>query len=442
MTEGYVGEIARLAYFWAWPMVNLHNRLTAFEQLPEPGLMGGVVPGAPPNTVAMLHDYITPDEKMVACPNQDVVYGFGPLAPGREPAVVQVPEFGDRFWVYQLCDQRTDSFAHIGAMYDTAPGCYLVVGPEWDDHKPDGIVGVLRCPTAVGICIPRLFLDDTDADRAAVRPLVDQIGVYPLSQFAGTAKSFDWVNAPTYPSAGSGGDAEIRWVFPDKFADTLGAVLDEVPPLPGEEALYEQFRSVLAAIEQEPSLRAAFTTAATDADRDLIEPLFQFHNYGISLPHNWTTLVNNSEFGTDYLSRTAAAKSNIFVNAPAETRYFYGDLDEHGERLNGRDSYTVTFPAGSLPPVNGFWSLTLYNQHHFFHPNPLNRYSLGTKSQHLVTSEDGSLTLYAQADPPADEVRANWLPAPEGDFTLYLRAYWPGPAIQNGTWTPPPITRT
>src|SRR5262249_55223018 len=152
--------------------------------------------------------------------------GFGPLHPAAEPAVVQVPDFGDRFWVYQLCDERTDSFAHIGAMYGTKPGCYLVVRSDWNGTVPSGIADVLRCPTDVAICIPRLFMDDTDADRAAVQPIVNQIGVYPLSEFTGTAREFDWANAPKYPSQSSG-DAEARWVFPEKFVDVLGDVLDE-----------------------------------------------------------------------------------------------------------------------------------------------------------------------------------------------------------------------
>jgi hypothetical protein len=135
-------------------------------------------------------------------------------------------------------------------------------------------------------------------------------------------------------------------------------------------------------------------------------------------------------------------KANIFVNTPEETTYFYQDLDEHGDRLDGSRSYSVTFPADGLPPVRGFWSLTLYNEHHFFHPNELNRYSLGTKNKNLHRAADGSLTLTASAAPPADEkLRANWLPAPAGPFALYLRAYWPEQPILDGAWTPPPVTR-
>ena len=125
-----------------------------------------------------------------------------------------------------------------------------------------------------------------------------------------------------------------------------------------------------------------------------------------------------------------------------ETKYFYQDLDEAGDRLNGSNRYAVTFAKGQLPPVNGFWSLTLYNQHHFFAPNELKRYSLGTKSKSMKPNPDGSLTIYVQADPPADDRRDNWLPAPKGeDFSLYVRAYWPKVEVTDGSWTPPPVKK-
>ena len=120
--------------------------------------------------------------------------------------------------------------------------------------------------------------------------------------------------------------------------------------------------------------------------------MFQFRAWGQQLPHHWSTISNEAAFGTDYFTRTAVAKSNILVNAPNETKYFYQDLDGAGARLNGRNRYTVTFPKGLTPPVNGFWSLTLYNQHHFFAPNAIGRYSIGTKNKDLKYDADGSLT--------------------------------------------------
>src|SRR5262249_34586041 len=153
-------------------------------------------------------------------------------------------------------------------------------------------------------------------------------------------------------------------------------------------------------------LNEVFTKAALDAEKEVVLPLFQFRHYGLALPHNWTTQVNGAGFGTDYFTRTAVAKSNIFVNLQPETKYFYQDLDAEGERLNGTKRYTVTFPKGQLPPVKGFWSLTLYNEHHFFAPNDQRRYSLGTKNKGLKTNDDGSLTLYVQADRPDEGKRS------------------------------------
>jgi hypothetical protein len=150
--------------------------------------------------------------------------------------------------------------------------------------------------------------------------------------------------------------------------------------------------------------------------------------------------VNNAQWGTDYLNRTATAKSNMYDNKPDETKYIYRDLDSQGRQLHGKNNYTVTFAKGQEPPVKGFWSLTLYNEHHLFHPNPLKRYSLGTKSQSFLKyNPDGSLTLYFGAKSPGKDKETNWLPAPEGQLSLYIRAYWAEQAILDGTWMPPKV---
>ena len=439
LTDEYVRQIARFAYLFAWPMVNVYNRFVTYDKLPEPGLAGGVLPVAPPNHLSMLHDYIEPSERAVACPNQDVVYGQCVLALDREPFVLQVPDFGDRFWVYQIVDQRTDSFAEIGKMYGTKPGAYLLVGQGWSGGKPKGINAVFRCPTTLGMVIPRVFKDSTPEDLEAIQPFINQIAGYPLSKFDGALKTVDWRKARSFP--GDTGNEEVKWVKPELFFDQLPKVLDQAPPLPGEEAIYEQFRAILRAAEADARLKGALKDAAESSDTELMQPLFQFHNYGLPLSGNWTTQNNGAQFGTDYFTRAAVAKSNILVNRPNETKYFYQDLDSDGQRLNGKNSYTVTFAKGMVPPVKGFWSLTLYNEHHFFHPNDLKRYSLGTKNKGLIVSSDGALTLYVQAIAPGKDKTSNWLPAPDGDFSLYIRAYWPDSAIMSGKWAPPGVKR-
>jgi hypothetical protein len=129
----------------------------------------------------------------------------------------------------------------------------------------------------------------------------------------------------------------------------------------------------------------------------------------------------------------------MFDNKPNETQYFYTDNDSTGAQLDGAKNYRVTFAAGQEPPVSGFWSMTMYTEHHFFNPNDLRRYSLGTKNKDLKRNPDGSLTLYAGGKSPGAEKESNWLPAPNGTFSLYIRAYWGKQAILDGSWLPPKI---
>ncbi len=441
VSPAYAEAIGRMAYVWGWPLVNMHNRQKLFATAPYPGLLGGVLPVAPLNRVSMLSDYLRPEQRFVTSPNQDVVYGAGFLALDEDAVVVQVPDFGNRFWVYQIVDQRTDSFARMGIQYGTGPGHYLLVGPDWHGEIPAGINGVYRSPTNLGAIFPRILMDDTAEDRAAIQPLLDQVMVYPLADYTGAMQTTDWSASPEIPSPGGGGDGETQWVVPEKFFDELPAVMAETPPLPGEEGLYAMIGFALDAAAKDPALKAALTRAATETEADVISGMFEFRDNGVEAGNGWRTQKNAARFGFDYFQRTATAKGNMFSNVPDETMYFGADFDSGGDRLNGSNAYTVTFPAGQLPPVDGFWSLTLYNEQHFFHPNPLNRFSLGTKSKSLVTNPDGGLTLHVQPENPGGEREANWLPAPEGNFSLYIRAYWPKEAITNGAWAPPAIAK-
>ena len=144
----------------------------------------------------MLTDYIDPLERAVACPNQDVVYGLGLLALEQSPVVVQVPDFGDRFWVYQIVDLRTDSFVQLGKMYGSKPGFYLLVGPAWSGEVPKGITKVFRCSSNTGLVAPRIFQDDTPEDKRAVQAPRDGVMMYPLEEYDGKMKTTNWTKFP------------------------------------------------------------------------------------------------------------------------------------------------------------------------------------------------------------------------------------------------------
>ena len=440
MPKDYVVMVGRMAYVWGWPLVNNLNRALAVKDLPEPGRIGGIVPASPPGYVSMLTDYIDSAEHFVTCPNQDTVYGAGFQRLDTKPVIVQVPDFGDRFFTFQVADGRTDSFASFGKQYSTKPGFYLLVGPNWKGDVPADINAVYRSPTDLAAIFPRVFQDDTPEDKRAIQPLLSQIVVYPLSEFDGKMRTKDWTKTPAFP-APSGGAGETKWVIPEKFFDELPQVLKETPPLPGEESLYGTFQSVLDAAAKDPQIKTTLTQTAIAAEQELIKPLFEFHNNGRPVGNGWTSPPNGARWGTDYLSRAATARSNMYDNAPNETRYIYTDFDKEGRRLTGARRYTVTFASSQTPPVNGFWSLTVYNKEHLFEPNRLNRFSLGTKSKSMKTNADGSLVLYFQHQSPGADKELNWVPTPVDEFSLYIRAYWPKDAILDGKWTPPVVNR-
>jgi hypothetical protein len=423
---------------WGWPLVNAANRSKAFSKAKEPGLEGGVVPVAY-NRIAMLTGYIDPAERFVTCPNQDVVYGAGFFDVDKEPAVFQVPDFGDRFWVYALYDARTDEFSEIGKQYGTKPGFYLMVGPNWKNEKPGGVTAVVRSSTQMAFAVPRIFMDDTPDDHKAIQAVLSQIGFYPLSEFDGKMKTKDWSKLPHYPAEKSKG--ETQWVNPETFFDELPAVMKQVPPLPGEEALYQWIGSVLEAADKDPEIKKILKETAVESEREMIAPLFQWRNNGRPAGNGWNSPVNDAQWGTDYLNRTGTAKSNMYDNRPIETKYIYRDDDSEGKQLDGSNTYEITFAKGQVPPVQGFWSLTLYDAEHLFFPNPLMRFSLGTKNRTLKYNEDDSLTLYASAKSPGADKESNWLPAPSGMFSLYMRAYWSDKAILDGQWKPPAVKR-
>lgn len=441
MTAEYAASVARTAYVWGWPLVNMQNRLETFKQIPVKGFLGGVMPVAPVNELSMYPRYAGPEQKDVAHPNQDVFYGFGITDLSAEPVVVQVPEFDGRFWMYGLMNQRTDAFGSMGSLNKTAPGFYLIAGPDWKGEKPEGIAEVIISETDVNAVIPRVFVEDDKEDQEKALQFINQIAMYPLSKYDGKFKTIEWKNLPVLPEPVKT-DKEKGWVKPSTFFATLQKVIKKVAPMPGEEVMYSMIEQVLTAAETDEAIQKSLLATAEEMEHTVIDSLFYFPNVGVEVKNHWTRPFNNGEFGLDFLTRTAIAKSNIFTNHFTETAYFYQYFDGDGDRLNGKmNKYTLTFPKGSLPPTNGFWSLTMYDEHHFFCKNSISRYSLGTKSKNMKYNNDGSLTIYIQNEQPENDRYNNWLPAPKGKFAVTLRCYGPQESVVNGNWAPPALKK-
>jgi len=432
---------AREAYVWGWPLAYVHQCRTRVALVPRAGTSGGL-PVAPLNELAMLTDQIAPRSGFVPCPSRDVLYGFGVFDLAVTPVVVQVPDFGDRFWLFQLGDQRTDSFAELGSMYASRPGFYLVVGPAWSGVAPPGITRVFHCPTRHAYCIPRVFFTSAPEDRSAAASAVATVMAYPLAEFTGVPRRRDWSKLGWLPNLGR----REHTMTPERFLRILPDLIEDVPPLPGEESLYERLRQLVVAITTDKMLADIAREALHEAERDVVSPLSEFRNVGQRLPAGWTTIVNGGAFGTDYLTRTAVARSTVFVNRHHETKYYYLDVDVTGKRLEGAQTYTITFPNGRLPPAHGFWSLTAYDARHALASDTSGRHSVGSRDVGLRVSPDGSLTIVvgraggaADGSGAAPGAAANRVAPPGGAFSLCLRLYAPRAEALENAWTPPPL---
>ena len=284
-----------------------------------------------------------------------MVYGVGTLALDLSPVVIQVPDFGDRFWVYQMVDLRTDSFVQLGKMYGTTPGFYLLVGPNWHGEVPKGITEVFRSSTNTGFVAPRVVQDDTPEDKRAIQSVLTGIVMYPLADYDGTDEDDGLGQAAKKSAAAHAAKRRRSGCFRTSSSTSFPRCSPMRRRCQARRRAMRRCSPCCAAAKDNPTLKQAMIEGAKEADEKLVKPLFQFRNYGQQLPHNWSTISNEAAFGTDYFTRTAVAKSNILVNSPNETKYFYQDLDANGARLNGANRYTVTFAQGA--DAAGQWFL-------------------------------------------------------------------------------------
>ena len=188
----------------------------------------------------------------------------------------------------------------IGKQYGTKPGFYMIVGPTWKGEVPKGVTGVVRSSTNLVFFVPRIFKNATPEDTAAVQPLINQVMMYPLSKFDGKMKTTDYKKSPDFPVPPEPTDApkgESKWVKPATYFEELPIVMKEVPPLPGEEALYGWIKSVWDAAEKSPETKKALIESFTAAEGELIEPFFNFETNGRSVGNGWTVPANAAEWG-------------------------------------------------------------------------------------------------------------------------------------------------
>jgi hypothetical protein len=461
--EAYVEWLAQLVYYWAYPAIDVAGRTSMWELMKTaPGLMFGIGPGSPVNESGCLAGYLPPNQRIVVTPNNDTYYGVSFLDLGREPVVVQTPADVPKghYWVMQITDVFTNVIHTLGSAWGTAGGKFLLVGPDWQGQKPDGFIDVIRLPTNYGGVFPRSFAARTPEARTRAIAVQNQMGVYPLSKNDGGRKIYDCeaisknhVFPPGVTAAMIDADpdaARPQWVVPERFWQDLDKMLAANPKVGANDAaMAENARTLVALYKSSPAWKALLDRAAQSADA-VLHTSAKYEQVGVDVGNGWQRQENGGLWGADWFGRAQAAVVYILVNDYHEAVYLIRGTDAKGALLNGKRRYTMTFPKDALPPVDrsrgGFWSLSMYDKDYFMLPKPANgRTNAGTVSldaNELKFGADGSLTIHMSSEPPAEpDARANWLPAPDGQFALIVRAYVPTQPILDNTYKLPNVER-
>jgi hypothetical protein len=389
-------------------------------------------------------DYIRkfPDASFteVVSPNADTLYSSAWLDLSKEPIILSIPEMGDRYFLFPVLDQWTNVIFSPGSR-TTGSGKqnYAFTAPKWSGNLPSDVKQV-RVPTDFAWIIGRIKTDGP-SDYAAVNKLQDGFKLTPLSAW-GT----DYT-PPAAASATKSDTAPIAQVFNmdgAAYFKKLAEIL-KTTPIPAKDTDYVKAFADIGLVPGQDfndklvpasDLNEAVNDAKDEIKQDWNKPDFA------TLENGWAIALKGlGNYGTDYEERAAVAYGGLGANLPADAVYPAARTDDQGRPLSGENTYLIHFDKSQIPPVNGFWSLTMYNDKQFFVENPLNRYAIGDRNK-LKFNEDGSLDLYVQHESPGTDKESNWLPSPKEGFNLILRLYWPKENVLNGEWKPPKIQKT
>jgi hypothetical protein len=430
--------IAKEAYVYGFPLVDSYRiQYSYFVDTESPEFKG------PWNQLINTPRVYTPADTAVQTPNSDTPYSFIGMDLRAEPIVLTMPAIDKkRYYSVQLIDAYTFNFDYIGSRTTgNEEGSYLIAGPSWKGETPKGVKKVIRSETDIVLALIRTQLFEP-GDLENVKKVQSGYKAQPLSAFLGTAApaaapSIDFIKALTPQTEKTSLE----------FFNILSFVLQFCPTNPSEIDLMARLAKIgigagktLDVNALSPEMKAAMGAGIGDAWGDLAGVMKQF---------DLGQVKSGDVFGTrqylknNYLYRMAAAAAGIYGNSKQEAMYPVYAVDEAKQKLHGANRYNLHFNPGEFPPVNAFWSLTMYElPASLLVANPINRYLLNSPMlPQFKLDADGGLTLIVQNESPGKDKEANWLPAPKGPFIVFMRLYWPKETAVDGTWTPPPLKR-
>jgi hypothetical protein len=431
------------AYIYGYPLVTMEMTRRIMTNVAEPEGTR-----APMGQFVRMREYPNAAFRDVTAPNADTLYTTAWLDVGKEPWVLSLPDAADRYYLFPMLDGWTNVFQVPGKRTTgTGAQTYAITGPGWKGELPKGVVEY-KSPTNIVWLLGRIYCTGTPEDYAAVHKMQDEISVVPLSAYG---------RPYTPPAATIDASIDMKTAVRDQvnalsvndYFTLLAKLMKDNPPAAADAPMLKKMAK-LGIVPGQPFDGSKLGPVAKEAF-DLVpkvanEKIMAHMKEGIltgdmTLTHGWVFTTKTGLYGTSYLQRALITAIGLGANRPQDAVYPTSEGPTILGSYDGAKKYVMHFPKGQLPPVNGFWSITMYDAAYFFVANPLNRYSISAR-QDLKANADGSVDLYFQNESPGADKESNWLPAPKDKFILMLRMYWPkeeAPSIIDGTWKIPQV---
>jgi hypothetical protein len=430
-------EVASDAYVYGYPLVTMEMTRRVITNVAKPEGTRG-----PMGQIIKARSYPDASFRDVTAPNADTLYTTAFFDLGDEPWVLSVPDMKGRYFLLPFLDGWTNVFAVPGSRTTgTGPQTFVISGPGWSGAVPAGMTE-LKSPTAIVWLLGRIYCTGTPEDYAAVHALQDEFKLQPLSTWGKDYTPPPGKVDPAIDMKTAVRD-QVNRLSATEYFTLLADLMKRNPPSPADAPALERFKAI--GLEAGKS----FDSKALDSRWDARLPQLSFDRIELQLTalkrqNGWLFTTKTGLYGTDYIQRAFITAFGLGANRPQDAVYPMSQRASLLEAYEGSRNYTLRFEKGQLPPVKGFWSLTMYDEEMFFVANPINRYSMSLRTNPKF-EPDGSLVIFIQSESPGADKEANWLPSPKGKFHLMLRLYWPDendPSILDGSWAIPPVKRT
>ena len=436
------------AYLYFYPLITMdvtRKQLTNVESGKEMGR-------GPMNMFVNIPEYPPANLKVVVRPNFDTLYSSAWLDLTKEPMILSVPDTGGRYYLLPMLDMWTDVFASPGwRTTGTQAGTFIILPPGWRPEIRNRLIEEFKLPNDTQrIYAPTPYVwiigrtkTDGPKDYDAVHKIQAGFKITPLSLFGKPSEPIQVKIDPTVDMK-TPPKVQVDTMSAGKFFAYAAELLKLHPPHYTDQPIIELIKHI--GIEPGKSFDIdkldPTVKKALDGVPEQAQKLMQWKIPSLAkVVNGWSMNTDTmGVYGNYYLKRAIVAQMGLGANLPEDAIYPMNLYDKTGKPLEGVNNFTIHFEKNELPPVDAFWSITLYDQEGFQVANSLNRFALSSWMP-FHYNPDGSLDLYFQNESPGTGRESNWLPAPKGSFNLTMRLYAPKQGVLVGKWDPPPIVR-